>query len=228
MRDGLLFDFGGTLDADGVPWADRFFAVYRRAGGRLDRTAFTAAFRASDERLAETPGIRQCGFAAMIERQAAILQDLLPDGYLVPQHGMAERFVTDARLMAARNRPVLAALAARHRLGIVSNFTGNLVPCLVELGFIEFFDVVQDSAVVGVAKPAPAIFLGALAALDLPASRCWMVGDNPSADLAPAQALGLRTCWLAPAGRPAGDCRPTARIAHLTDLPEALQWAPLD
>ncbi|MBI3976278.1 MAG: HAD family hydrolase, partial [Armatimonadetes bacterium] len=28
----LLFDFGGTLDADGVPWKDRIFTLYRAEG----------------------------------------------------------------------------------------------------------------------------------------------------------------------------------------------------
>ena len=28
----LLFDFGGTLDADGVAWKERFFTLYRAEG----------------------------------------------------------------------------------------------------------------------------------------------------------------------------------------------------
>ena len=31
----ILFDFGGTLDADGTRWSVRFHEAYRRAGGRL-------------------------------------------------------------------------------------------------------------------------------------------------------------------------------------------------
>src|SRR6185437_14152952 len=65
----LLFDFGGTLDADGVRWCERFHDAYRRAGGALDLAAFEPVFRASDRRLAGVPGIRTAGLRAMIEAQ---------------------------------------------------------------------------------------------------------------------------------------------------------------
>ena len=42
-------------------------------------------------------------------------------------------------------------------------------------------------------KPHPAIFLAALAALNLEASSCLMIGDDPSKDLAPARAIGMET-----------------------------------
>jgi hypothetical protein len=35
----LLFDFGGTLDADGVAWKERFHAHYRAEG--LDMTSWS-------------------------------------------------------------------------------------------------------------------------------------------------------------------------------------------
>src|SRR2546427_1211252 len=46
----------------------------------------------------------------------------------------------------------------RSRLGVVSNFTGNLRPCLEELGLARFFAVLSDSAVLGWSKPDPRIF----------------------------------------------------------------------
>src|SRR5437899_253719 len=33
MPGPVLFDFGGTLDADGQPWVERFFRGYRAVGG---------------------------------------------------------------------------------------------------------------------------------------------------------------------------------------------------
>ena len=45
MRDVVLFDFGGTLDADGDRWAVRFHQAYARAGGRLAFSAFEPVFR---------------------------------------------------------------------------------------------------------------------------------------------------------------------------------------
>src|SRR5690242_6726362 len=48
----VMFDVGGTLDADGVPWSAQFHAAYRAYGGALPLEPFVARFRESDRRLA--------------------------------------------------------------------------------------------------------------------------------------------------------------------------------
>jgi putative hydrolase of the HAD superfamily len=222
----VLFDFGGTLDADGVHWAPRFHAAYQAAGGALDYSAFEAHFHASERALEGLPQIRTLGFRALVAAQSELLAARLPDGARVGAAAMAERFSAPALAIVARNRPILERLARRYRLGVVSNFTGNLEPCLVELGLRPWFSVVSDSAVLGVAKPDPRIFVDTLARLGARPSGAWMVGDNFEADIRPALALGLRTCWLAPPERsmPAG-ATPTARIARLPELEGALAGA---
>ena len=220
----LLFDFGGTLDADGVPWSPRFHQAYRAAGGTLAFAAFDALFAASDRALAQAPAIRTTGFRAAIELQARILMDLIPGaGPRVDPGDIAERLHAQALATVQRNRPVLERLARAHRLGVVSNFSGNLDPCLAELDLLQFFTVTADSTLVGASKPDARIFQYALAALDCSGERAWMIGDNPDADIGGAARLGLKTCWLAPAERslPPG-CTPTARIARLADLERAL------
>ena len=47
----LLFDFGGTLDADGVAWKERFHALYRADGLDVTSDAFARAFYAADDPL---------------------------------------------------------------------------------------------------------------------------------------------------------------------------------
>ena len=47
----LLFDFGGTLDADGVAWKDRFHALYRAEGLDMAAEAFAPVFFAADDAL---------------------------------------------------------------------------------------------------------------------------------------------------------------------------------
>ena len=47
----VLFDFGGTLDADGVAWKERFHALYRAEGLDLSAEAFAPAFYAADDAL---------------------------------------------------------------------------------------------------------------------------------------------------------------------------------
>ena len=56
--------------------------------------------------------------------------------------------------------------------------------------------VVYADAVVPGGKPAPEAFAAALELLDVPASRCVMVGDDPAADIDGGRAAGLRTVRL--------------------------------
>jgi len=219
----VLLDFGGTLDADGVHWSPRFHAAYRAAGGTLDFAAFEPIFKSSDQALDCLPGIAELGFRAAIEAQARLLVELLPDGARVDPAAVARRLHDDAVAVVRRNEPVLERLARRYRLGVVSNFTGNLKPCLDELGLARLFAVLSDSTVVGWSKPDPRIFWHTLAALGASAERAWMVGDNFEADIRAAAALGMRTCWLAPPGRAApADLAPTARIGRFVDLEQVL------
>jgi HAD superfamily hydrolase (TIGR01509 family) len=226
-RGAVLFDFGGTLDADGVRWAVRFHTAYARGGGRLSIGAFDPLFSLSDRRLETHPGIGRLGLRAMIEVQVAILSTLLPDGPAMDVHDMTDQIYGNALGVSARNRPILSALRKQYRLAVVSNFTGNLAPCLEELGLADLFDVVTDSAVLGSSKPDPLPFTTTLGALDVTPANAWMVGDNFEADIRPAQRLGLRTAWLAPADRPLPEgVPPTARIGTLAELPAILGATP--
>jgi putative hydrolase of the HAD superfamily len=222
-RPAVLFDFGGTLDADGLRWSVRFHAAYRRHGGRLDGDEFEPIFRASDRALETLPGICDLGFRAMIAAQAVLLRGLLPDGATVDAAQVAEIIVGDSLEAIDRNRPLLRSLRQHYRLGLVSNFCGNLGVCLDELALTPMFDAIVDSAVIGAAKPDPRPFQHALSALETRPDEAWMVGDNPDADIRGAQRLGIRTVWLAPESRlTPPDCTPTRRIASLLDLPGAL------
>jgi len=218
----ILLDFGGTLDADGVHWCPRFHEAYRALGGTLDYAAFEAAFKRSDAALAALPHIGSLGFRATIEAQARLVAGLLGAAAVDPDP-LALRLHADSVATIERNRPVLERLAARFRLGVVSNFTGNLEPCLEELDLRRLFGAVLDSGVLGFAKPDERIFLQALTCLGARASDAWMVGDNLEADLRPAQRLGMRTAWVTPPARPGpGDFTPTRRIARLPELEAAV------
>jgi FMN phosphatase YigB (HAD superfamily) len=218
----LLFDFGGTLDADGLRWSVRFHAAYASLGGVLGTEAFEVIFRASDRALLDVPGITTLGLRAMIVAQSALLRRMVPDGDTVDFDAVADRVYRDAVKMADRNRPILDGLAStdEFRLGVVSNFTGNLEHCLAELDLLRFFDVVTDSAVFGAAKPDLAPFRATLSALGVEPANAWMIGDNFDADIRPARRLSMRGCWLTTPDREApADCAPDARIAHLSELP---------
>jgi HAD superfamily hydrolase (TIGR01549 family) len=228
--DAVLFDFGGTLDTDGVHWCEEFRDVYARAGLRPARSDFDAAFLDAERELGRVAPLEGVGFAELLDRQLGL--QLASLSRRVPalsvtddlRRDLAAYAAADVETGAARARAVLAALAPRRRIGVVSNFYGNLAEVLRDLRLSPWIAASVDSARAGVSKPDPAIFRLALQRLGVAAERCVVVGDAYDRDIEPAKAIGCRTVWLK--GRswkewtdvPAAD----AVIASVAELPALL------
>lgn len=69
-----------------------------------------------------------------------------------------------------------------------------------------------------VGKPMPHIFRAALARLGVAAADAVMVGDSLASDVRGAQAVGLRSIWLAPAGATASEVEADLTIRAFADL----------
>ncbi|GAB3922691.1 hypothetical protein GCM10011575_43550 [Microlunatus endophyticus] len=78
-----------------------------------------------------------------------------------------------------------------YRNVILSNHGPELAELVAALGLDRWIDLVITSALVGAEKPNPRIFRHALRVSDA-GSDCWMVGDNPAADVQGARAVGIR------------------------------------
>lgn len=91
---------------------------------------------------------------------------------------------------------VLAGLAGRYRLGVISNFDGRLRVILDQLGVLGLFEKVIISSEAGADKPAPHIFALALASMKVPANNALHVGDDPALDWEGAFAAGMNVYRL--------------------------------
>jgi putative hydrolase of the HAD superfamily len=110
--------------------------------------------------------------------------------------------------------PALAATtAAGWRNAILSNHIPELGQIVDALGLGGSLDAVFSSAVTGYEKPHPEAFRLALRTLGEPET-VWMVGDNPQADVAGAEALGIPAILVAREGD--GRAR-DAEVARRTD-----------
>lgn len=109
---------------------------------------------------------------------------------------IAAGFAEESAQGLERSRKVLKDLADDFKLGVVSNFYGNLDVILAEAGIRELIQVAIDSKRLGIFKPDQRIFVAALKVLDLPHREVAMVGDSLDKDCAPARKLGMRTIWL--------------------------------
>ena len=87
--------------------------------------------------------------------------------------------------------PTLERLqAAGWRHVIVSNHVPELSGLVEALGLSDLIETVFSSAVTGYEKPHREAFEIALRHCDFP-RRVWMIGDNPVADVAGAEAVGI-------------------------------------
>jgi len=67
---------------------------------------------------------------------------------------------------------------------------------LKEFDIAHHFTDVVESAVVGVRKPDPAIFVLGVRSLGFDAAHIVVVGDSYSKDIVPAKETGCQTIWL--------------------------------
>jgi putative hydrolase of the HAD superfamily len=213
----LLFDFGGTLDLPGSHWLDRFLANYRRAGIVIAREELDPAFaHGTDVGYRAGAAMRERGLGELVrflvDSQLDYLSSQGPDevraqlnAAAAGQHdSLMERisagFVEESARGLASSREVLSILARRFRLGVISNFYGNLDRILAEARMDELFETVIDSVRLDLFKPDPRIFQAALQAFALPAAQVAMVGDSLDKDCIPARSLGMRAVWVRAAG----------------------------
>jgi len=218
-RAAVLFDFGGTLDADGLPWKERVFRLFSEEGAVVSRPRFDPAFYAADDALVGTlPATTS--FRTTVERLAAGVAGALELSDPAIADRVARRFLSDALRALDGNTPLLRELGQRYRLGIVSNFYGNLAQVCEDAGIRSLFSVLVDSVEVGCTKPAPRIFQHALDALGVSAAKATFVGDSLPRDMAGARDVGMRHIWLVgdEAHSASPCCRDDRQIRSLREL----------
>lgn len=226
--DAVVLDVGGVLL---LPEAGLLGAALRRAG--IDH---------EDDELAMA---HYGGVAALDAHPTTWPQGGAPAAYLaglacaarvpVEQRDAAARALHEEvftrpsdevwRALTPWARTGLAALAAGTlEVAVVSNSDGTVEAVLGELGLAQRgpgagleVTVIVDSALVGAAKPDPAVFAPAIEALGVEPAACLYVGDTVTYDVAGAVAAGLSVVHLDPLGA----CRSSAH-AHARDLPEAV------
>jgi len=120
----------------------------------------------------------------------------------------------------------LEALKARYRLGIVSNFYGNLEAVCRSAAIAPLFGVMVDSQCVGAEKPDPAIFQVALDTLHATPETTVFVGDSLRRDREGARRMGMRFIWIAPQNVQATETLASAEPpihATVTRLPDLMK-----
>ncbi|HTF58013.1 MAG TPA: HAD family hydrolase [Planctomycetota bacterium] len=215
----VLFDAGGTLV---FIHGERVAEAAARRGVRVRPEAIEAA----------DPGVRRALDRAPRgtddrSRGDIYLRDLLR---AVGAQGSVEEAVEELGREHARSNlwsrtpPEVAAALDRlrgTRMAVVSNSNGTVRELLRRVGLADRFELIIDSAEVGVEKPDPAIFRIALERMKLSAAEAVYVGDTYHFDVVGARAAGVEPVLLDPGGLyPDSDAR---RVRSLAELIEALR-----
>jgi putative hydrolase of the HAD superfamily len=192
----ILFDFGGTLDSDGEHWLDRFYELYEQAGLDLPRDQIKRAFYNADHLCCGDPQVGPMGLRSLMKHHVRLQFAALNLKDLSKEEELIERFCTKTERALERNARLLKRLKPVYRLGIISNFYGNVATLCREAGLTDSLELILDSTEIGVSKPDPEIFLIALRRLNLIPAQTIFVGDSYDRDITPAQQLGVNTIWL--------------------------------
>lgn len=223
----ILFDFGGTLDSDGIDWFCRFYREIGEQGGTLPWETFEEyASRAAHDicALSDTPRL---SLEQMAERLCEEIHKHVVAGNGGGALGwtwqqVANRFVAQAGEHLRRSRAVLGKLSEQFRLGCISNNWGNTAGWCRDYQLDDYFETMIDSTVVGASKPDKVIFHKALDELQLPPEACAYVGDKYDSDILGARGAGLLAIWVTGQQQEEGPAPedPVLRIASVVALPD--------
>lgn len=228
---GILFDYGGTIDSNGMHWAEVIWMAYEALKVPVSKAVFRDAYVHGERTLGKNPIVKpHHTFLDMLRLKSDLqIQWLKENGYLsaeaitpeLPEQ-LADWCYEYARKAIDSARPILEQLAERYPLILVSNFYGNIESVLKDFGLDHLFGAIVESAVVGIRKPDPAIFRLGVDKLGFPADEIVVVGDSYDKDIVPATRIGCQTIWLKSIGWSAYKGNETADIV-LSDFTEIKQ-----
>lgn len=201
---GIIFDYGGTIDSHGDHWSEVIYDGYIDAGLSVDKALFRDAYVYAERALAKTRYILpQHNFLDLLRIKMQLELGWLADnGFMQPDDvdayaGKIAQYCYDrARAACDEARPVIEQLSSRYPLMLVSNFYGNVETVIRDMGLRQYFNGVIESAVVGVRKPDPRIFMLGVVALGLKPEEVLVVGDSFRKDIEPALSIGCQVAWI--------------------------------
>ena len=234
MMAGYIFDYGGTLDTGGQHWGQVLWHAYERHQVPVTEAQFREAYVHAERTLGRNPIIRpDFTFRQTLETKLCLQLECFRGVWSEECRARYAEVLADdlyARTVeqTARSLKVLQTLKDQGvPMVLVSNFYGNMPVVLHEFGFDGLFVKVVESAVVGIRKPDPRIFLLGVDALGLKPEEVTVVGDSLDKDIIPAHEAGCQTVWFRGEGwTPAphnGDCPYCEIIDSLDELLEKIK-----
>ena len=231
---GVIFDYGGTIDTNSRHWAEVLWEKYVEMKVPVDKESFREAYVHGERTLAKVRLVLpEHDFHEVLRIKTRIQIDyLIEQGKLNGQLAQDKAYATHVADLCydyvlnilERTRPVVQNLSEHYKLVLVSNFYGNIETILKDFGLAQFFSAIVESSVVGVRKPDPAIYQLGVDAMGYPAEKVLVVGDSFSKDVVPAKKVGCQVAWLKGQGWGNEKIDETLPDVIITDLPDLLSY----
>ena len=243
MIKAIIFDYGGTIDTNSLHWSEVLWEGYEHVGIPVSKEDFRQSYVVAERALAKHTYIRpEHNFLDLLTIKCDIETKNLVERSIWQVSDTERKEKSDAVAsycyqyvlkVLEVSRPVIATLAKKYPMVLVSNFYGNIETILKDFQ-LEYFQRVIESAVVGVRKPDLQIFQLGVDALrevtgknaeELPASDILVVGDSYSKDIVPASQIGCQTVWIKGIGwgeEEVDESVPTHIIYNIKELLEVL------
>ena len=235
---GVIFDYGGTIDTNSRHWAEVLWEKYKELQVPVDKPVFREAYVHGERTLARQPLVKpEDNFYDVLRIKTRVQMDWLVENGILPcEKAVAENYasrIADACYayvleVLKRTRPVVKTLSEHYKLVLVSNFYGNIQAVLKDFGLDGFFSRIVESSVVGVRKPDHAIYRLGVEAMGLPAGQVLVVGDSFSKDVVPAKKVGCKVAWLKGEGWGNEETDDSLPDVVITDLPDLLPYLIID
>ena len=205
--EAVIFDYGGTLDSDGMHWGKRIWHAYQKCGVPVDEALFREAYVHAERTLATNPIIlKDDDFTTTLRKKLFIEMDYISEHIenFNPYEWICDVLYTlidDTKKSTDTTDEVMRYVFGNYvnndKTILVSNFYGNINAVLRQFGLEGYFSHVIESAVVGVRKPDPEIWRMGLRALGVTdASKVLVIGDSYDKDIIPAHEIGCDTLWF--------------------------------
>ena len=133
---GVIFDYGGTIDTNSRHWAEVLWEKYKELQVPVDKPVFREAYVHGERTLARQPLVkREDNFYDVLRIKTRVQMDwLVENGILPREKAVAENYasrIADACYayvleVLKRTRPVVKTLSEHYKLVLVSNFYGNI------------------------------------------------------------------------------------------------------
>lgn len=203
--EGIIFDYGGTLDSGGMHWGKRIWHAYQEAEVPVDEALFREAYVHAERTLAKNPIIKpDFDFTDMLEAKLKIeleyiqqhIEGFYPDEWF---EDILDILIMQTEDETLKSLFILSAFFKQccKKMVLVSNFYGNINSVLKQFQLEGYFSDVIESSVVGVRKPDPEIFRLGMKALGISdPSKVLVIGDSYEKDILPAHEIGCKTLWF--------------------------------